>query len=283
MILGIMQGRLVPPEGGSIQAFPRDRWAEEFPRAADAGLDAIEWIYDGHGEDVNPLANDAGIREMKNLAVRHGVAVRSVCADYFMEKPLVRADGDASRRFEKLVWVLDRARSVGAGRVVLPFVDNSALRTAADEDEAVRVLERALPNAERTGVEMHLETALGPEDFTRLLARLDHPLIRVNYDSGNSASLGFAPAEEFAAYGARVGSVHIKDRRRGGGTVPLGTGDADLPALFHALRERAYGGDFVLQVARGAPGEEVAWARANRESVRRLWDEAGRESDGSRA
>jgi len=37
-LLGIMQGRLVPPVEGRFQAFPRDRWTAEFPRAAEAGL-----------------------------------------------------------------------------------------------------------------------------------------------------------------------------------------------------------------------------------------------------
>jgi sugar phosphate isomerase/epimerase len=37
--------------------------------------------------------------------------------------------------------------------------------------------------------------------------------------------------EEFAAYGERVGSFHIKDRVRGGKTVPLGQGDTDFASL----------------------------------------------------
>jgi hexulose-6-phosphate isomerase len=86
----------------------------------------------------------------------------------------------------------------------------------------------------------------------------------VNYDSGNSASLGYSPSAEFGAYGSRVGSVHIKDRVRGGGTVPLGTGDTDFDTLFSCLDDAAYEGDYVLQVARGADGDEVNWARRNR-------------------
>ena len=46
--------------------------------------------------------------------------------------------------------------------------------------------------------------------------------------------------------------------------MPLGTGDADLPALFGCLRELGYAGDTILQVARGVSGDEVAWARSNR-------------------
>ena len=76
--IGIMQGRLVPPENNSIQAFPRERWADEFPLAVEAGLACIEWIYDAHGQDVNPLENDEGIEEIKAFAGNYGVAVRSV-------------------------------------------------------------------------------------------------------------------------------------------------------------------------------------------------------------
>src|SRR5437762_7722421 len=92
--IGIMQGRLVPPEAGRFQCFPRGQWREEFPLAAAAGLDSIEWIYDQFGEDVNPLTSDAGTLEMKSLGDQHGVNVLSMCADYFMERPLVTANAD---------------------------------------------------------------------------------------------------------------------------------------------------------------------------------------------
>jgi hexulose-6-phosphate isomerase len=98
--------------------------------------------------------------------------------------------------------------------------------------------------------------------------------LKVNYDSGNSSSLGYAPREEFAAYGERVGSVHIKDRLLGASTVPLGTGDADFAGLAEGLRKVAYKGDFILQVARGTSGDEVAWARQNREFVLRNFCQA---------
>ena len=100
-------------------------------------------------------------------------------------------------------------------------------------------LNAAMPFAEETGVELHLETSLGPAEFAKLLDGIPHPKLKVNYDSGNSASLGYAPADEFAAYGDRIGSVHIKDRVLNGGTVPLGTGDTDFPALFPGLEKFA--------------------------------------------
>ena len=275
MYIAIMQGRLVPPSEGRIQCFPRERWRDEFALAAAAGLAAIEWIYDLHGADVNPIAADDGLAKIRALSAQSGVLVRSLCADYFMDEPLLRADQrKIEERTETLVWLLGRCAILGASRVVLPFVDASRIDSDAELDHVVTVLERVLPVLEATGVELHLETSLSSSRFADLLARLPHAMLKVNYDSGNSASLGYNPTDEFAAYGTRVGSVHIKDRVNGGGTVPLGSGDTDFGALFDCLGEIGYEGDFVLQVARGTTGDEVAWARRNREYVLAL--QAGR-------
>lgn len=266
--VGIMQGRLMPPIDDRIQCFPRDDWAREFPLAAAAGLACIEWIFDEFGEDVNPLASDDGIDAVLALIDEHGVRVASVCADYFMDHPLVRAaPAELARRTAALAWLLGRCERLGATRVVVPFVDDSRIDTAAELDAAVETLQRTLPVAERTGVELHVESSLEPERLGELLERLPHPLLKVNYDSGNSSSLGYLPRTEFSAYGPRIGSVHVKDRLLGGSTVPLGSGDADLPSLFDCLAEFGYAGDIVLQVARGEPGDEVAWARHNRALV----------------
>ncbi len=260
-----MQGRLGPPEGGRFQGFPRTTWRDEFPRAAAAGINAIEWIWDAYGAGANPIESETGLKQMFDLMERYDVAVRSVCADYFMNMTLVRVEGsELESRQAALRWLIGRCRQLGITRIVLPFVDASRIATEADLVQVVSVIEAILPIAEASEVELHLETSLEPEGFGRLLTALPHPMVRVNYDSGNSASLGYRAIEEFEAYGSRVGSVHVKDRLLGGGTVPLGTGDTDFAALDTALRSAHYSGEFVLQAARGIPGDEIAWAARNR-------------------
>ncbi len=255
MRIGIMQGRLIPPEPERFQAFPRSRWQQEFPLAAGVGLQSIEWIYDLHGEDVNPIATAEGVQSLQGLAAEHNVSVVSLCADYFMDKPSLDQD--------KLVWLLERCQSAGIRRLILPFVDASRIETHAQIERITAMLREVLPAAAHHRIEIHLETSLPPSLFAAMLNGLPHPLLKVNYDSGNSASLGYSPTEEFAAYGDRVGSIHIKDRLRNGGTVPLGSGAADFSALFKALEQVSYVGDFVLQVARETPGGEVALAQRN--------------------
>lgn len=268
--LGMMQGRLVPPEPGRFQAFPRVRWNEEFAFAAQVPLTYIEWIYDLYGADVNPLTSD--IRRMESLIADSKVSVVSMCADYFMDRPFLRcSEAEREERSRFLQTLLPLAKRVGIERVVIPFVDASRIDTREERAVAVEVLKEALPAARENGVELHLETSLSPADFASFLDALPDPFLKVNYDTGNSASLGYAPKEEFAAYGERVGSVHIKDRIRGGGTVPLGAGNADFPAFFAALEHVGYRGDMTLQVARSEAGQEVAWARTNRLFIERYW------------
>jgi hexulose-6-phosphate isomerase len=263
--LATMQGRMVPPEGGRFQCFPRERWRDEFSLAAQAGLDAIEWIFDVYGEDANPLVSDEGIAEMRSLCEKTGVAVRSLCADYFMDRPFLRkTKAEQAELIQKMQWLLSRCGTIGIGRVVIPFVDQSRIENDDEKAETLSILRALLPAAEIKQVELHLETSLAPQPFAALLEQCPHPLLRANYDSGNSSSLGYRPAEEFAAYGHRIGSVHIKDRVRGGGTVPLGSGNADLPAVFHGLAALGYRGDYVLQIARPEPGQELPWIARNR-------------------
>jgi len=268
MRIGTMQGRLLSPVAGRIQCFPRGKWQDEFFKAADAGLDCIEWIYDEYGSDANPLATDPGIEQILNLSRASGISVLSLCADYFMDRPLVRASPtELETRTMVLLWLLSRCERAGIRRIVLPFVDDARIETTTEFNDVVRLLEVLLVRAERHGVEIHLETSLKPEVFAELLGRLSHPLLKANYDSGNSASLGYNPEAEFAAYGHRVGSVHIKDRVLGARTVPLGNGNADFSKVFACLRTVSYAGDFILQAARGEPGKEVEWSRHNREFV----------------
>jgi L-ribulose-5-phosphate 3-epimerase len=274
--VGIMQGRLTPPAGERIQEFPVATWEQEFPAAASAGFAAIEWIYDTASEGANPIETDAGIARLGELAERHRVRVQSLCADWFMERPLVSGD-DGGRRgwLERLEWLLGRCPPSGIRHIVLPFVDDAAIGSEADTQLVARALREGAAWARRHDVELHVESSLPPHELRALIEAVDAPEVRINYDTGNSASLGYDTTEELAVYGDLIGSVHVKDRLRGGGTVPLGEGDADIPRTFAALRTRGYAGNLILQVARGRRGDESGWAAHNRELVERLWDAAG--------
>jgi hexulose-6-phosphate isomerase len=173
--------------------------------------------------------------------------------------------------------MLHWARAIGASRIVLPFVDASSIRTEEEETLVIRLLERSLTVSEKTGVEMHLEADFPPSRFAGFLAHLPHPMIKVNYDTGNSSGLGYIASDEFAAYGERIGSIHIKDRLRNPDdsvtTKPLGQGSADFEDVFRCIRGIGYSGGFTLQVARGDDGDEVNWIKQQVAFVRSCWNQ----------
>lgn len=257
-----MQGRLSPPEDGRFQSFPRTAWARELELAPRVPLRGIEWIYDFYGAGSNPVDTAEGRVDLANRLGASGLSVVSICADYFMDFPLLRVEKPLlEKRIAKLKWLISVCPELRITRIVLPFVDASRIASSRDSEDVLFALNEVLPQAAACEVELHLETDLDPGSFKAFLADARHPLIKVNYDSGNSASLGYSVLAEFSSYGDRIGSFHIKDRVLGGGTVPLGTGHVDFASLRKALIEINYRGDFVLQVARGTPGDELNWLK----------------------
>jgi hexulose-6-phosphate isomerase len=253
-----MQGRLLPKYSGRYQAHPVGYWENEFGIAASLGLSCIEFILDYNDADINPLLNSAGIDAILEISSQAGISVRSVCADYFMEAPLHNEDQSAAERSAGVLRrLIKHGAELGLKDIVIPCVDQSSLKGTAATDRFVRAITSILPAAEAAGVNLSLETDFAPEPFAALLARLDSPAITVNYDTGNSASLGFDPAEELQAYGHRISDIHIKDRIKGGGSVVLGTGNADLSRFFDALKPLNFSGPFIMQAYRDDEGVEI--------------------------
>lgn len=274
--IGTMQGRLVPPIDGRIQVFPGADWVREFPNAVKAGLTHIEWIYDDDSAVTNPLCSEAGLRQIEHDIAKYKVQVISLCADYFMVHGFLRVTPEEyEANIAKFLWLIDAAHRLGVKRVVLPFVDQAAIHTAEEEAVVITLCDRLAPVLAAQRMELHLETALGPKEFRSLLDRILHANVKANYDTGNSSGIGYDPAEELAAYGERIGSVHIKDRKQGGTTFPLGQGSAQFKKFFKALVACGYRGDFILQVAREESGREVESAQKNRQFVEQHLAEAG--------
>ncbi|MEO5334928.1 MAG: sugar phosphate isomerase/epimerase [Magnetococcus sp. YQC-5] len=219
-----------------------------------------------HASD-NPLGSDTGSAEMMRLTEKTGVSVRSVCADYYMVSRLVADGAPVVESVKHLQWLIERAALLKIRYMVLPFVDQSSLRSIQDRAALHMVLRDLLPLVQAMDVELHLETDLNPTDFSQFLAQHNHPYLRANYDIGNSASLGFDPEEELMLLGPWLGSVHVKDRVLGGGTVPLGSGSADFPTSFTGIQKAGFNRWYILQAARGQDGDEVALARKNRQFV----------------
>ena len=257
-LIGVMQGRLLPKYLGRYQAHPIGYWQDEFYLAAELKLDCIEFILDYNDALLNPLLLSKGIAEIIELTEKTKVKVKTVCADYFMEAPLHHNNDEISFNSKIILEKLLRnGQQLGLSDIVIPCVDQSSL---VDNIMAKRFVDKLTPlmeSAEKYCINIALEADLAPEPFAELLSRFNSTRVTVNYDTGNSASLGFDPIEEFACYGSKITDVHIKDRVLGGGSVILGTGDTQFKKFLDAIDKINFQGPIILQAYRDDQGLEI--------------------------
>ena len=256
--IGVMQGRLLPKIDGRYQAHPIDKWQDEFLIASDLGLSFIEFILDFDHFESNPLMSSDRCAQIFDLSQKTGVLVKTVCADYFMEAPLHSRNKNTASTSRKVLEILIfNASKIGVTDIVLPLVDQSSVSEPELRKRFVETFKPIVKMLNDANINICLETDLPPVEFAELIANLDSNKITVNYDIGNSASLGYSPTDEFLMYGTRISDVHIKDRIFGGLSVPLGDGDADFHAVLRGLAQVNYTGPLIMQAYRDELGIDI--------------------------
>jgi hexulose-6-phosphate isomerase len=248
--LGFMQGRLSPLQFNKIQAFPWEHWKDEFEVAHKIDLRLIEWTIDCYKFEDNPLFTCQD--EIKNLMQRFKVSVESVTDDDFMENPPWKYESGYSR--ERILKIISAMGELGAGILVVPLVDNSSISNCPNLFELNYFLKDLQSQLAKSSVRIAFELDLSPREVEIFINNLDERYFGINYDVGNSASLGHSPLNEIKYYGNRIINVHIKDRILGGGSVQLGRGNADLKLVFEELHRIRYEGNYIFQTARSSTG-----------------------------
>lgn len=268
-LIGSIQGRLLPPLDGRIQSFPRGRWEEEFSLLAAAGYRAIELTIETASWDIHPLLVDAGRKRLRALSDGTGIALHGICCDVFMECPLMSPEESVRAKAEGwLRQLLEASSRLGMPFIELPFVGVNAIRGEGHVEVLARTFDWALPLAESLGVDILLETDLGPEPLAAMLNRFSHSSLGLNYDTGNSTWFGFDPVQELETYHSFIRNIHIKDCTRKDYSVPLGKGETRFDLIFPLLRRFGYRGHFIMQAARQP--DDLAAGREYREFTERL-------------
>ncbi|MFH1133496.1 MAG: sugar phosphate isomerase/epimerase family protein [Nanoarchaeota archaeon] len=259
--IGIMQGRLSTPFDGRIQFFPVHTWREELALAQQAGFDCIEWVFEQETLQKNPLMNDKGIAEIKELSEKHHIRISSICANYFMKDLLFTPDGKTSAAaYERLGRLAGAAAEIGADYIVLPLLETAKIQVS---EGIVHALRKAADLVRRHDIDLHLETDLEPDALAWLMRSVERKNVLALFDMGNSASLGFDPRTEIKTLAPYLGSVHVKDRILGGGSFPLGQGSVNFKEVFSTLKEVGYPGQFIFEIARVKDMIELQYQKQN--------------------
>ena len=253
--LGFMQGRLSPVSKGVIQEFPWNYWQKEFSIAHDLGFTLIEWTLDKKRLLENPMMTKNGQKTIKNLCKNHQIEIPSLTGDCFMQSPFWKLFGqNKKKRQQELQLIVIACSNLNIKKIVIPLVDNSSIESEDQSEALLDFLYQKENFFEENNVSILFESDFSPARLKAFINKLNPEIFGINYDTGNSASLGYKAEEEFKSYGDRIYNVHIKDRVLNGTTVPLGQGNADFDKVFKALKKINYKGNFILQTARAEDG-----------------------------
>ncbi len=251
-----MQGRLLPKFKGLYQSHPIDNWQNEFELAARLNLDCIEFIFDYNLYSFNPIFNNP--ENIKHLIQKTGVKVKSICADFFMAAPIQNGSNEEINKYGLILEKLINNLKFLEGRIiVIPFVDNSAIKNLSERKFVANFLNEFKTICSKNSITLALETDFSPKNFLEFFELLDDTHISINYDSGNSASLGYSFQEEMKCYGDKISNIHIKDRTFKGGPVNLGSGNADLKSLKDFIRSSNFNDLIIFQAYRDDEGVKV--------------------------
>lgn len=257
-MIGIMQGRLLPKHKGRYQAHPLGYWQDEFNIAKDLNLDLIEFIFDYEDYKLNPLMSLPGIENIQKMISETGVNVKTICADYFMEAPIHSKNDVVSKKsLEVLKELIKNSSLLGVTDIILPCVDHSKLIDSSDRERLINHLKSLNNFLNDYKINISLETDLNPSEFVELIKAVNSPFVKINYDTGNSACLGYNLSEEFNTYGEFISDIHIKDRLLNGGSVFFGEGNTDFDLFFEELKKLNYNGPIIFQLYRDDEGVEI--------------------------
>jgi hexulose-6-phosphate isomerase len=270
--IGFIQGRLSPITNNRIQLFPWDSWQNEFFIASKNNINLIEWTIDTFKFYQNPLINFKQWKEINTIASTNKILIPSVTCDYFMENPPWKTDIDLVKK--GIIAIFQGMKNISANILVVPLVDNSSLLNSSNSDTVKNLFTSLIPEIIQNNIQIAFECDLNPEKLLHFISEFDKNYFGINYDIGNSASLGFDPKNEFEVYGSRIVNVHVKDRKLNGPSVPLGEGDADFLQIFGLLHEVNYQGNLILQTARSNDGKDTEVLVKYKKIVEELWKAA---------
>lgn len=259
-MIGIMQGRLLPPSSEKIQEFHWQNWQIEFELAAQNGINLIEWNLINDKNKINPFFTHSGRNLINSVCIKNQIVIESITMENFLYAPIHRRNSFTKQQSKlgDLVKVIEIASTLKIGVGVLPLVKESGIDTI----NSLKVLLEFLVSLKNLCESRNFRIALECEfnlDLIHWLAQEvnNYSHLGFNFDIGNSASIGNDPLLELEIYGNKLFNVHVKDRLLNGKSVPLGEGNADFEVVFQELKKRKYSGNFILQAARQQINDEV--------------------------
>lgn len=241
--IGLIQGRMLPPNYSEYQIFPISNWEEEIDLIINSGFDYVEGLYDKKVHFLNMInslksSNDSKTQNTKNL-------IKSICLD-----ALTNLSIDNISEIEKHIEDVKRISNVlEVETLVIPFLSSKSIYDLDYAMQAIHIVKKAglISQNYKKKMKIAFEFNLTSEVIMQAFQLTNIDNIGVCVDLGNINSLGLNPETEIAKLKERVFHIHVKDKNVFGLNVMLGLGGVNFAKCFECLRAINYEGLVTLE------------------------------------
>lgn len=219
--------------------------------AAQSKLDCLQLgvgveIFRGEG-----LADTRRVETYLSAKEKYGIAIHSLSPQFVDQYSFTRAR--SSQKEEIAVSLVERtiafSKIFGCKSFLLPVLEKNGIRDGASFHKAVAYIQHFADEAAKANMETWLEINQSVEEVRNLLAAVDHPMVRIFFDSQNLyAQNGTSMARYFKDLSDVIGGVHLKDGKGSmlSGAL-LGMGTSGFRQTARAILESDYRGCLILE------------------------------------
>jgi sugar phosphate isomerase/epimerase len=167
------------------------------------------------------------------------------------------AHWDAGEVDARVAWAVDACSALRCGRLVLDAGNPPAdghIERRAEIARWKEMVDHGFALTAGAGITLAVEAphtgtlAERFDEVQELVAALENPSIRLDYDTSHVARSGTSTDESLAIVGDRLEKVALRDVDANGEFCRPGTGRVDFGHLFDELRGRGYTGDLVIEL-----------------------------------
>ncbi|QMU27903.1 sugar phosphate isomerase/epimerase family protein [Adhaeribacter radiodurans] len=236
---------------------------EAFAVAKQIGLDGVQ-VSLGTAANNMQLRQPEKQQQYRQAARQAGLAIGGLAIGELNNVPYKSAP-------ETEQWVSDAmtvARNLGVKVILLAFFEKGdLLKDSSGQQEVIRRLRKVVPQAEKAGVILGIESWLSARESKDLVDAVNSKNVRVYYDVANSTQMGYNIYDEIRWLGKEyICEIHAKEN----GSL-LGQGKIDFKAVRRALDAIGYTG--WIQIEGAVPPKQAMLEsyQANNKFIRSIF------------
>ncbi len=241
--LGIMQGRLSEKPGQNLQSFPYATWKDEFFFAKDLGLDFIEYLVDDVNDNLNPITNQNGRKQIIELCRISNIKINSLCAHTFINDDFLDPSklSNINLKFYKIInW----CEELDINNINVPINGLNNKKFEELKNMIIFFNQLKIPKI----VNILIETDLSAVVLKKFLESLKVKNVKIVYDLGNANALKIDTLHFLRILYKKIFEIHLKDRSsKEGNSYRLGSSDTPFANIASELNKLGWSGLVTLE------------------------------------